>query len=178
MNEHSAGRSVDIENKAKSLFYLCATTDALRDKHVSWIPKVYKLQAIQNVKKWTDDSNYQTELFGELLELEHIIMHVSHFCLCSWRVVHSKTTMEAHNLRLKVLQNHKKCSNSNFREEIMSGTIMNVLVSFTWVYIWNSRIAHSRCILCIGHSTKRIATFQPSQILLKEFQDLHESFKF
>jgi hypothetical protein len=129
VNEQSAGRSVDIENKARSLCYLSATTDALRDKHNSGMPKVYKLQAIQNMKKGTDGSNYQTEVFSELLELDHVIMPVSHFCLCSWLVVHSKTTMEAHNLTL--LQNHKKCSNSNFSEEIMSGTIMNVLVSFT-----------------------------------------------
>jgi hypothetical protein len=63
------------------------------------MPEVYKLQAIQNMKKGTDDSNYQTEVFGELLE--HVIILVSHFCLCSWLVVHSKTTMEAHNLTLK-----------------------------------------------------------------------------
>jgi hypothetical protein len=63
--------------------------------------KIYKLLAIQNMKKGTDDSNYQTEVFGELLELEHVVMLVSHFCLCSWLVVHSKTTMEAHNLTLK-----------------------------------------------------------------------------
>jgi len=35
MNEQSAGRSVDIENKARSLCYLSATTDALRDTNMS-----------------------------------------------------------------------------------------------------------------------------------------------
>jgi hypothetical protein len=137
------------------------------------MPKVYKLQAFKNMKNGTDISNYQTEVFGELLELEHGIMLVSHFCLCSWLVVHSKTTMEAHNLTLK-----------SFRIRI------NVLIPISVKNnVWDNNECFSIPAL---ESTFGIPELHIADvpyvlgILLKElqpssppkFQDLHESFNF
>ncbi len=63
----------------------------------------------------TDDSNYQTKVLQELLELRHIIILMSHFCLYSWASAHHKIMFRACTLHTQFLQNCKKNSNLKFQ---------------------------------------------------------------
>jgi hypothetical protein len=102
----------------------------------------------------------QTEVLQELLELKHIIILMSHFCLYSWASAHHKIMFRACTLHTQFLQNCKKTSNLNFSEEITPGTIMIISTSLHWrLQSEFQNHAEQMYLICLGHPTTRVRSF-------------------